>query len=69
MLCGLIQIFLHIFLNLWIGKLLIIGLIKRGELLLSLDFLKYYDYELKLMNKGKEKSLYMRRNTFFRRRI
>jgi len=28
-------------------------LIKRGELLLSLDFLKGYGFELKSMNKGK----------------
>ena len=29
-------------------------LIKRGELLLSLDFLERYDEELKAMNRGKE---------------
>jgi len=29
------------------------GLIRRGELLLSLDFLEGYDFELSIMNKGK----------------
>jgi hypothetical protein len=29
------------------------GLIRRGELLLSLDFLEYYDFELSLLNDGK----------------
>jgi len=28
-------------------------LIRRGELLLSLDFLKDYDFELSLLNEGK----------------
>jgi hypothetical protein len=28
-------------------------LIRRGELLLSLNFLEYYDYELSVMNDGK----------------
>jgi len=34
-------------------------LIRRGELLLSLDFLEGYDRELKHMNRGKVSRLYL----------
>jgi hypothetical protein len=38
---------------LWIRSAVDEGLFRRGELLLSLDFLDDYDYELSLLNDGK----------------
>ena len=38
---------------LWIRGAVDEGLIRRGELLLSLDFLNNYDFELSLLNDGK----------------
>jgi hypothetical protein len=51
MLCGLINFFAYFSFMDWCA--VDERLIRRGELLLSLDFLNNYDYELSLLNDGK----------------